>query len=313
MTDLPGHLANPDDPSFSYQEFSLLHENCSEYGLPAPADVVVERRSVEVDEGRVVSGLVWGEGPPEVVLVHGGAQNAHTWDTVVMAMRPVPMVAVDMPGHGHSGWRDDGRYDPRSSAADVARFVEEHAPSASVLVGMSLGGLTVTALAASRPGLFERLVVVDVTPGVNRDKASDVHAFIEGPQSFPTFGEIFARTLEFNPTRTPESLRRGILHNAHRLSDGSWEWRYDRRRFDVTEYDYSVAHVDLWDDVSATELPYLLLRGGTSPVVDDDDVAELLRRRPDAVVEVVEGAGHSIQGDKPLELAVRLQAELDAC
>ena len=45
-----------------------------------------------------------------------------------------------------------------------------------------------------------------------------------------------------------------------------------------------------------------------SPVVDDDDVAELLRRRPDAAVEVVEGAGHSVQGDKPLELAAIIES-----
>jgi pimeloyl-ACP methyl ester carboxylesterase len=38
-------------------------------------------------------------------------------------------------------------------------------------------------------------------------------------------------------------------------------------------------------------------------VVGDEDVAELLRRRPAAEVVVVEGAGHSIQGDRPVELA----------
>jgi pimeloyl-ACP methyl ester carboxylesterase len=40
-----------------------------------------------------------------------------------------------------------------------------------------------------------------------------------------------------------------------------------------------------------------------SPVVDDDDVAEALRRQPTLRVEVVDGAGHSIQGDRPVELA----------
>jgi hypothetical protein len=41
-------------------------------------------------------------------------------------------------------------------------------------------------------------------------------------------------------------------------------------------------------------------------------VAELLRMRPDARVEVVEGAGHSVQGDQPLVLARHLDGELDA-
>jgi pimeloyl-ACP methyl ester carboxylesterase len=45
-------------------------------------------------------------------------------------------------------------------------------------------------------------------------------------------------------------------------------------------------------------------------VVDDADVAELQRRRPDSVVHVVDGAGHSVQGDRPLELAALVQREL---
>jgi pimeloyl-ACP methyl ester carboxylesterase len=43
-----------------------------------------------------------------------------------------------------------------------------------------------------------------------------------------------------------------------------------------------------------------------SPVVDDADVAELMRRNPAATVVVVDGAGHSIQGDKPVELTALL-------
>ena len=41
-------------------------------------------------------------------------------------------------------------------------------------------------------------------------------------------------------------------------------------------------------------------------VVDDDDVTELLRRQPTCKVVGVEGAGHSIQGDRPVELAQHL-------
>ena len=42
-------------------------------------------------------------------------------------------------------------------------------------------------------------------------------------------------------------------------------------------------------------------------MVADEDVEELLRRQPDAEVITVDGAGHSIQGDRPLELATHLE------
>jgi pimeloyl-ACP methyl ester carboxylesterase len=56
----------------------------------------------------------------------------------------------------------------------------------------------------------------------------------------------------------------------------------------------------------------MLVRGGISPVVDDDDVAEARRRRPDIEVVVVDGAGHSIQGDRPVELAAVLSSWLES-
>jgi pimeloyl-ACP methyl ester carboxylesterase len=47
----------------------------------------------------------------------------------------------------------------------------------------------------------------------------------------------------------------------------------------------------------------MLVLGSLSGVVSPDDVAEFSRRVPRARIETVEGAGHSVQGDKPVELA----------
>jgi pimeloyl-ACP methyl ester carboxylesterase len=55
----------------------------------------------------------------------------------------------------------------------------------------------------------------------------------------------------------------------------------------------------------------LLVRGALSPVVDDADEAEFRRRRPSDQVITVAEAGHSIQGDQPLELARIISAFLD--
>jgi len=183
------------------------------------------------------------------------------------------------------------------------------ASSPRLVVGMSLGGLTSIALAARHPELVPRLVLVDVTPGVDRDKAAPIAAFVAGPESFASFDEILERTIAFNPTRTESSLRRGILHNAREQDDGSWTWRYDRWRLGTDEEvpDFR----PLWDDVSKLTMPLMLVLGADSGVVGEEDVAELRRRQPAVRVEVVEGAGHSVQGDRPVELARLIESFLD--
>jgi pimeloyl-ACP methyl ester carboxylesterase len=294
-----------------YDEFSLFHENIAEYSLTASAQPHVQRIVHQLADGRAVSALKWGTPEPQMVFVHGGSQNAHTWDTVLLDLG-VPALAIDLPGHGHSSWRDDAMYSPHSMAVDIAEVIALHAPSAKAVVGMSLGGLTSLALAGHAPHLVRELVLVDITPGVNGDKAKAILDFVNGPQAFASFDDLLKRTIEHNPTRTIESLRRGILHNAKQLDDGSWQWRYDRRshiRSENSEPISGDALGKLWDLIGSLECPLTLLRGGTSPVVDDADVAELLRRQGRAAVLVIDGAGHSIQGDKPRELAAFLAAK----
>ena len=290
----------------SYDEFGLLHENAAEAGIAL--DPLPVRR---VEHGGV-SAIRWGDddAPPEVVLLHGGAQNAHTWDTVLLALGR-PALAVDLPGHGRSAWRDDHDYRPTGNAPLVAAAIEGlGAGDAALVVGMSLGGLTAAALAGLRPDLVRRLLLVDVTTSFNKEKDAYIIAFVSGPEVFDSFDAILERTVAFNPTRSESSLRRGILHNAHELPDGRWSWRYDRLRESPIEGDEAAAELaQLWDHLGNADAtgPLLLARGSTSPVVDDDDVAELVRRRPDAEVVTVDRAGHSIQGDRPLALAALIR------
>ncbi len=313
---------------YEYDEFSMFGENVAEYSLGVSNRPIVKRVSVEVggDSGaRKLSALVWGEGEPKLVLLHGGAQNAHTWDTVALALG-APLVAIDLAGHGHSDWRDDGVYGHQNLAADVVIAMQQMAPNCNALVGMSLGGLTALAVAQLAPQMVKHLVLVDITPGVNAEKAKAVIDFINGPQSFASFEDLLARTKEHNATRTESSLKRGILHNAKQLDDLSWEWRYDRRGHARTnseiapsgdtaapptnESNSGSAEPVLspqWQTISQLSCELVVVRGGISPVVDDADIAEVKRRKPSAEIVVIEGAGHSIQGDRPVELAQLLR------
>ena len=292
-----------------YDEFGLLHENAAEWGLPFDTPMVA-RRQVEVAPGQALSAIVWGKGEPEVVFLHGGGQNAHTWDTVALALGR-PAVAVDLPGHGRSYRRGDRNYGPwwNTEALEVA--LPELAPNAALVVGMSLGGATTIRLAAVRPDLARTAVIVDVTPQVNdptrplttQERGSV--ALIGGPPTYESFEAMAEATIALSPLRPAAAVRRGVRHNSYRLPDGTWRWRYDL----FGERDPSAGNwgdfVPLWSDVSRITVPTMLVRGGASKFVTDDDVAEMRRRLPTLRVEVVDGAGHAVQSDRPLEL-VRL-------
>ncbi len=284
-----------------YDEFGLFHENAEEFGLPYDGPPTVRREFVALPDGRTISALVWGTDDPEYVFLHGGAQNAHTWDTVAMALDR-PLVAIDLPGHGHSDGPNEatgGQIAPESLAADVAVAIRALAPNARGVIGMSLGGLTTIALTAVAPELVRSVVLVDVTPGVDGQKSKVIADFINGPESFPNFDELLARTIEYNPTRTESSLRRGILHNAVQRDDGSWVWRYARFRTPPAEGDApadSTANFPrfgvLWEPLSRIKVPLMLARGmREQSVVDDADEAKLLELLPDARVEHVRSGG----------------------
>jgi len=319
-----------------YDEFGLFHENAAEYGLPFDRPPAVRRTFAEVAPGRRLSALVWQDRDPELVLLHGGSQNAHTWDTVAMALDR-PLVAIDLPGHGHSdgpGDSPEGQLDVYGNAVDVAAAIRQLAPAAQAVVGMSLGGLTAIALTAEAPELVRKLVLVDVLPGIKAQRAQHITDFVTGPPSFASLDELLERTARFNPSRSRSSLRRGILHNAEQQSDGTWVWRWARHRRPEPPVAPAAAastvaaapvapapaaaapagpaagtrYGQLWEALSSITVPVLLARGmRPDSVLDDDDERELLRRLPSAQVVHVEEAGHSLQGDTPLELAAIIE------
>jgi pimeloyl-ACP methyl ester carboxylesterase len=166
--------------------------------------------------------------------------------------------------------------------------------------------MTAMRLASARPELMDKVVIVDVTPGVAKRSASMTAAekgasvLTSEPPVYGSFEKMAARAIELSPHRSPVAVRRGVLHNAVELPDGTWRWRYDVLH---REGDSIPDFADLWDDVSAMRVPVMLVRGSLSGHVADDDIAEFVRRQPSARVETVEGAGHAVQSDQTVALS----------
>jgi pimeloyl-ACP methyl ester carboxylesterase len=290
-------------------EFSFLIDCAEDAGLALDGRPQVVRRHVDVGD-RKMSALVWGDSPAKIVLLHGGAQNAHTWDTLALALR-MPLVAVDLPGHGHSDWRSDHDYGVSAMADDVAAVVRVTAPESSVLVGIGLGASVALVTADRLSPLVERLVLVDSAAGAGMPKdvrapseaGANVAAFT-AERHFTSFEAALERAVAYNPGRSARSLRRGVIHNAKEMPDGSWEWRWDPRQRD--DRDYATEAVE--EALVRFAGPVLLVRGGRSDIVSDELVAAFKGRHTSTRLITIEGAAHAVQGSHPVALAEAIRS-----
>jgi len=219
-----------------------------------------------------------------------------------------PSLTVDLPGHGRSDWRDDSDYRAEHLAPDLIAALEGVAAAPITLIGMSLGGLAAIRLTADRPDLVRALGIVDVTPHFTpRRRAAGAEMRVEaqllagGPVSFSTFDELVASVMAVISSRSRAALEVSVRHNSKRQEDGTWTWAYDRRPAQPSDGPPSGSM--LFEDLSSIHVPILLAVGGASEHVIPEELDEFQRRQPGTRVEVVAGAGHSIQSDRPIELA----------
>jgi pimeloyl-ACP methyl ester carboxylesterase len=128
----------------------------------------IQRRRIVLDSGLEIALLDWGGRGPLALLHHANGFCAALWDLVAEDLRPhFRVVAMDARGHGDSSkpagaasyrWDHFGR-----DAAEVAAKLAAERADGRVALGLghSFGGTALLAASIERPGLFDRLVVVD--------------------------------------------------------------------------------------------------------------------------------------------------------
>lgn len=299
-------------------EFSFLPAQAAAAGVDVPR---VERVGLTLPDGRTLSGLRFGEGSPRVTLLHGAGLNAHTWDTTLLHLG-VPALALDLPGHGDSSWREDAAYVGRVLAPDVVAALEAWTDGPQVLVGHSLGGLTAAALAASRPDLVDTVVIVDITPGIDPSGGpAQLRAFFAGPTDWATRDELVEKALAFGLGGARAAAERGVFLNTRVRPDGRVEWKHHFAHLAAAA---AAAGADTgtpdavravlastgWDDISAVRSPIVFVRADRG-FVSADEADELVRRAAHARVRVVP-TGHNVQEEDPAGLASLLRETLAA-
>lgn len=274
--------------------------------LPADRDVILRRMRFHY--------LDWGnDAARPIVFLHGGGLTAHTFDLVCLSLRDdYRCLALDQRGHGDSEWSPIEDYDVATQAEDVAAFIGTLDLSGLVLVGMSMGGMNAIHYAGDHSDSLAALVLIDVGPDLQPAGTARIRGLMSEAQEFDSLEEIVEHAKRFNPRRDPLLLRRSLLTNLRRTPGGKWRWKWDPRPRIRPRDDTAMAarRALLWQHVDRITCPTLVIRGGQSDVFSPENAKALVHRLRNATLRVVEGAGHTVQGEDPAGLTREIRAFL---
>ena len=248
---------------------------------------------------------LWGPiSDRSVLLLHGGGQTRHSWDSTARRLADIGVFAItlDLRGHGRSDWSKNSEYELSQFSEDIA-FVLEEIGICPVLVGASLGGLVGMYLEGRmRPGSISALVLVDVVPNMNVNGAERVKDFMlkHSEVGFASLSEVAEVLAEYNPYRKKPTDLEGLKKNLRKRGN-RWFWHWDPSFIssERNEKNPDMRNTQLLNEVmSNIKVPTLLVRGKMSDLVTEDEVQEFLEKFPQSDFVDVSGAGHMVAGDK---------------
>ncbi|MEU7893564.1 alpha/beta hydrolase [Nonomuraea sp. NPDC049152] len=272
------------------------------------------RLAVDVDEPESPSYAV--------VFAHGWVLNRHSWHFQREALAGRAMlVFYDQRGHGESTEGAADRCTIEQLGEDLHTVIEAVVPPELpvVVVGHSMGGMTVMGLAAARPSLFGSRIVGAALVSTSSGRLGESAFGLPGPIGrfaprvtpllvnglrdrliTPVTTLPLTRSMAFGPRRehlrfvnrmiaaTPATVMAGFFHGM-------------------------VAHDKLAALQALASVETLVLVGDLdrlTPLVHSRRIADAL---PSARLVVVQGAGHMVGLESPTAVSVELAALLERC
>jgi pimeloyl-ACP methyl ester carboxylesterase len=237
-----------------------------------------------------------GRGEP-VVLVHGYADSSYSWHANVEALvdTGLRVLLVDLPGLGRSGKPPGHRFSMERQAAEVLDLTRRLGIERFHLVGHSMGGGIVLHLCQSHPERVRRAVVV--APVSKRPRRP---MFLARPGA-GLLAELVAGRLVFwhslrQVFHDGSKVRRALVEEYARPSTRRGFWldlaRLSREYFSE-EFDRMVSSLD------EITVPLLIIWGAEDRWLSPWRGPVLARQIPGSRLELVQGAGHNAQQERP--------------
>jgi lipase len=246
----------------------------------------------------------WGEaGAPKIVCLHGVTGHGGRFRKLAEGRLPGwRVLAPDLRGHGRSTWDEPWTF--VEHVQDLLDTFDEPA----VWIGHSFGGRLIMEVAASRPELVERIVLVDPAMRVPPDIAHQLADLESRPKEFASADEALAQLAQGLVSTPRAILEEELREHLVAAEDGRLRYRYSQPCAASVYLELASAP----PEYHTLRVPTLLVVGAYSKLVSAAE-AELYRRALGRLFAfaIVPG-GHSCLWDAFDETAEAIERFLEA-
>jgi len=234
-----------------------------------------------------VAGQV-GANAKTLLFLHGWRSEGSVWNSTISALEKQGLnaYAIDFPGFGHSAISREA-YTIKDFSQTIAEFINKLELHNVQVVGHSFGGRVGIKLAASYPGLVEKLVLVD-SAGFASDK---------NKKSLLAFAAKIVKPL-FKP-----QIMQGLRKSIYRYMGA--EDYVETPELQATFV--NVINEDLTEDMKKIQAPTLIISGANDkdiPISFGEKMHSLI---PHSKFVILNSAGHFSFLDNPQEFKVQLE------
>lgn len=241
----------------------------------------MEGKTVEV-LGKKVYYVESGEGSP-VVLVHGNTGSS-VWWSLVMDLPGHRVIAPDLPNFGRSDPLDVADID--AYADYLAAFIGVLGLKAPVVVGHSLGGAVVMAMAARRPELARAIVLVDGAAPTGLKTPEEHYPYIELFRN--NRGMMRQALAAVTPTMKNDTLLDRLTDDAMKMAPLAFAG--NARALERFNY---------VGKAGSFTGPVLVLWGRKDSIITEAMARDTAAAYHNARLEIVDGVGHSVMVEDP--------------
>ncbi len=268
-----------------------------------------EVRVLDSHDGGTISVLCRGaaptrEGSRTIVLCHGVTLSARTW---VKQLERLPelgftVLAIDSRGHGDSRAGESG-HSVANLALDLRTALEALDVRDAVLVGHSMGGIAVQALAAYHPEVVQQrvkgIVLLSTLARTIFTDAKRLQWLIERHgHLLPDFGGLMARRnlglllARIGFGRDPQPSHVELVR--HMIESCDPETTRGSTR--------ALLGLDLVPDISRIRVPTLVICGSADLITPPAESRRIAATIPGARLEMLDGGGHMLMLERTEEV-----------